>query len=172
MGNYKRQFFQFGFTKWEGSYEAHLKYFPILFLGPFDVSEGPIRQQMYQEINKVQSTKKSLPYLVYWYGEELHTAFSFVPQRDCLSYEEGVARGLHKLPKPMRKKLDKGIQLTNEEEKLCHAQDCMKEDYIKGAGRRLPFKKLREDHELILAGDRLIVEIKVEREADLTKWTV
>ena len=96
--SYKSRFLQIGFGKWESSYHMHLKYYPILFLSPFDVSEGPIRQQTFKEIKKAKLSGKNPPCLVYWYGEKLATAFSLLPQRKCLTYEEGVARGLDKVP--------------------------------------------------------------------------
>ena len=142
--DYKKCFLQIGFAKWAGSYQGHLKYFPVLFLGPYDVSEGPLRQKMYDEIKKAQKTGKRMPRLVYWYGEKIEEAFSFVPQGCCMSYEEGVAKGLHELSKPLKVKLDKGLKFTKDEEKLRAALHQMEEDLPKDPVDRIRFEKVKE----------------------------
>jgi len=65
-----------------------------------------------------------------------------------------------------QKKLDMGVKLSKVEEKLITAQNQMKEDLSKQGAERIRFKRLKEDHESILAGERLIVEIEAEEEED------
>jgi len=170
--DYKKYFLQIGFAKWAGSYQGHLKYFPVLFLGPYDISEGPLRQKMYNEIKKAQKTGKRMPRLVYWYGEKIEEAFSFVPQGSCMSYEEGVAKGMHELPKPLQVKLDKGLKFTKDEEKLLAARDQMEEDLHKDPVDRIRFEKEKEDYEYIVGGSWLIAEVEAARGGDLLTWCI
>ena len=142
-----------------------------------------------------------LPCLVYWYGEDLKTAFSFVPQRDCLTYEEGVARKLDQLPREMQQKVQRGEKFTKDEHKLRTALARMQQDRKRGCGggtsstdttvgnKKLtakgkaklpvdiqpPFPKIREMHERIVSGDRLIAEILTEQgesDVDLLAWNI
>ena len=164
---YKSHFLQLGFARWED------EFLPVLFVGPYDISEGPLRDTFLRKIKNASRGLLPLPRLVYWYGvDELEEAFSFVPQEDCLTYEEGASKGLLELPKDLQTKLDRGRAFTNTEKKRIEGRDLMEEDKEKNKEDRRRFEKFKEDHEYILDGERLIVEIQSERGHNLLEWGI
>lgn len=164
---YKSQFLEPGFARWED------EFLPVLFVGPYDISEGPLRDIFLRKIKNASKGLLPLPRLVYWYGvDELEQAFSFVPQEDCSTYEEGASKGLLELPKDLQIKLDRGRAFTNTEKKRIEGRDLMEEDKEKDKEDRRRFEKFKEDHQYILDGERLIVEIQSERGHTLLEWGI
>ena len=166
---YKLQFLEPGFARWED------EFLPVLFVGPYDISEGPLRETFFRKIKNASKGLLPLPRLVYWYcvdDNDLEQAFSFVPQEDCLTYEEGVSKGLLELPKDLQTKLDRGRAFTNTEKKRIEGRDLMEEDKEKKKEDRRRFEKFKEDHQYILDGERLIVETQAERGHNLLQWEI
>ena len=165
--SYKALFLEPGFARWED------EFLPVLFIGPYDISEGPLRETFFRKIKNAANGLLALPRLVYWYGvDDLEKAFSFVPQEECLTYEEGLSKGLLELPKDIQTKLDQGGTITNAEKARIHGRDLIQEDREKRKEGRRRFPKFEEDHKYILNGERMIAEIQAERVNNLLEWGV
>eukprot|EP00588_Corethron_pennatum_P000533 CAMPEP_0194293106 /NCGR_PEP_ID=MMETSP0169-20130528/47165_1 /TAXON_ID=218684 /ORGANISM="Corethron pennatum, Strain L29A3" /LENGTH=575 /DNA_ID=CAMNT_0039041505 /DNA_START=37 /DNA_END=1764 /DNA_ORIENTATION=- len=100
----KDDFREVGFAKWQRSW------LPIIQLGPYDVSPGPVRNgwmKIFKKTNKA-------PRLVYWYGSPRHLSksFSFMNENAIVSYDEGIKQNHDKLSKKITKKLSTGSKLT------------------------------------------------------------
>eukprot|EP00535_Pseudo-nitzschia_heimii_P006426 CAMPEP_0197189388 /NCGR_PEP_ID=MMETSP1423-20130617/19676_1 /TAXON_ID=476441 /ORGANISM="Pseudo-nitzschia heimii, Strain UNC1101" /LENGTH=852 /DNA_ID=CAMNT_0042641489 /DNA_START=112 /DNA_END=2670 /DNA_ORIENTATION=+ len=91
----KDRFLEVGFAQWNRTY------LPVLFLGPYDVSAGPIREQWLEAFSR--ASKRKVPQIVYWFGSEPGKGFSILEESDCLSLR--CARGRNLLdPKISRSK--------------------------------------------------------------------
>ena len=129
----KKRFLTVGFALWEK------QYLPVLFLGPYDVSPGLVRDQWFQAFEKC-TTNKNFPQIVYWLGSDFENGFSFSTEDQCLSLMGGAKKGLLKQKSgnsPVSKTFNKAL------EKLF-------ETHRKPLGpSRIPFKKLKESHECV-----------------------
>lgn len=84
---------------------------------------------------------------MYWFGhEKVDDAFSILKEDDCLSYEEGIKKGLSRETIGSKK------------------WDEMQRVREKHITERLPFQKLREFYEYVVGprADRLLVELETE----------
>lgn len=143
-GRVKDRFLQVGFASWQKVY------LPVMFLGPYDVSPGSVRDGWMSAFEKCNKSK--VPQIVYWFGHlDLSTAFSILPESSCISLEEGERKGL------TRKK--RGGADSNQFKK---AWRLLQEARISKNENTLPFTKIREDYEFVTGPnpDRLLVEIE------------
>ena len=70
-----------------------------------------------------------MSYLVYWYGQQRPgDYYSFVQQKQFISYEAGFREGYHKIPSTIQKKIDDEWQLTKMEEIRVRRIEEMQED--------------------------------------------
>lgn len=143
----KKRFLTVGFATWES------QYLPVLFLGPYDVSPGVVRDQWFHAFEKC-TTNKNFPQIVYWFGSDFENGFSISTGNHCLSLMDGAKKGLLKQKSgngPVSKTFNKAL------EKLFETQR-------KPLGpSRIPFKKLKEEHERICVPkiDCLVTEIEL-----------
>jgi len=139
----EKQFLQVGFALWQKIY------LPVMYLGPYDVSPGPVRDEWLAAFEKCEKSK--VPQLVYWFGNNSNGAFSVLELTSCLSFEEGKRRGLleQKRGATDKNRFDKAlVQLKEVLKKPLH--------------KRVPFVKLKEEHEHLCGpqADRLLVELE------------
>eukprot|EP00537_Pseudo-nitzschia_pungens_P000702 CAMPEP_0172372890 /NCGR_PEP_ID=MMETSP1060-20121228/49553_1 /TAXON_ID=37318 /ORGANISM="Pseudo-nitzschia pungens, Strain cf. cingulata" /LENGTH=1134 /DNA_ID=CAMNT_0013099037 /DNA_START=79 /DNA_END=3483 /DNA_ORIENTATION=- len=140
----KKRFLELGFARWEK------RYLPVLFLGPYDISPGSVRDQWLSEFKK--SGGQSVPQIVYWLGSDPSSGFSLLPNKDCISLVKARRNGLVKY-KPGNKSGSKTF--NNALEELFAALK-------KPRGEaRIPFEKINETHERVCGpkADRLLAEI-------------
>jgi len=139
----EKQFLQVGFALWQKIY------LPVMYLGPYDVSPGPVRDEWLAAFEKCDKSK--VPQLVYWFGNNSNGAFSVLELTSCLSFEEGKRRGI------LRQK--RGATDKNRFDK---ALVQLKEVLKKPLHKRIPFVKLKEEHEHLCGpqADRLLVELE------------
>ncbi len=90
--------------------------------------------------------------LLYWYDtaeDDFSNAFSFVPNKNILSYKEGVAKGFNSIPVHIQRKIDKGGRLTSKEWLLCASYGAIEEDAAKSKEERQPWLfDFKEEYEL------------------------
>ena len=92
-----------------------------------------------------------MTYLVYWYGsyEDPASAYSLVIRKNILSYEDGVKKGLEKIPKAVQKKISEGKPLNTSQLMAKRGREEMAEDLLKAPelrrGRMPPFQELYEN---------------------------
>mmetsp|Transcript_26427 Transcript_26427/g.39072 ORF Transcript_26427/g.39072 Transcript_26427/m.39072 type:complete len:321 (-) Transcript_26427:1419-2381(-) len=161
----KNDFLEVGFAKWNRSY------LPVLFLGPYDLSPGHIRDKWMKYFDRAEGDPrklKNLPRIIYWYGFPIQEAFSIMPRGDCLSCEEGTKRGFSYIPLPIHRKLESGSKLTKMEDSFVTGLDAMMKDMRKPREERpIPFVKVLEDYQLVVRGMRLVTEIEAKNRLNL-----
>ena len=90
---------QVGFFK-KIDYDYH---FPVLALGPFDVTEGPLRDEWLTNANHNMVG-------VYYYGQDDEdAAYDMIPVDSFIPYEEGVEQNFHIIPGGIIEKREKGL---------------------------------------------------------------
>eukprot|EP00537_Pseudo-nitzschia_pungens_P012054 CAMPEP_0172391222 /NCGR_PEP_ID=MMETSP1061-20121228/7669_1 /TAXON_ID=37318 /ORGANISM="Pseudo-nitzschia pungens, Strain cf. pungens" /LENGTH=887 /DNA_ID=CAMNT_0013121777 /DNA_START=27 /DNA_END=2690 /DNA_ORIENTATION=+ len=140
----KKRFLKLGFARWEK------RYLPVLFLGPYDISPGSVRDQWLNELKK--NGGQSVPQIVYWLGSDPSSGFSLLPNKNCISLVKARRKGLVKY-KPGNNSGSKTF--NNALEELFAALK-------KPRGEaRIPFEKINETHERVCGpkADRLLAEI-------------
>jgi len=140
----KNHFLQVGFALWQKMY------LPALFLGPYDVSPGLVRDEWLAAFEKCDNS--NVPQIVYWFGSSnLADAFSIRAKRSCISLEEGKRKGL-------LKKARSASDSNRFNKAWRHLKVAMK----KPLNNRSPFEKLKEEYEYVGGDqpDRLLVELK------------
>jgi len=102
-----------------GFYKQRLRnnYLPVLCLGPFDVPPGRIREEWLSKFNK---SGKVLNMGVYFFGRdnEGEDAYDTIPWFSFVPYAKAVQRGLHVVPQSIADKVEKGIELSEEERQI------------------------------------------------------
>jgi len=132
------QFREVGFAKWQRNW------LPIIQLGPYDISPGPVRNEwmkIFQKTNKA-------PRLVYWYGstrDNLSSSFSFMNQKAIVSYNEGIKQSHDKLPSKIKKKITAGKKLTVTENILVKGLGELKDESELSKEDRLDWLKIEEN---------------------------
>lgn len=115
-------------------------YVPVLIVSPYDVPPRPVRDVYWFDMfSKFKRSKKlaEIEYLVYHYGsEDPLDCYSFIPQDEFKTYDNGLAEGFDKLPAAIQSKLDTGVPLTEEEEQRVRGLEEMREDALKPAEER------------------------------------
>lgn len=161
----KDTFLEIGFAKW------NRVYLPVLFLGPYDLSPGVVRDKWMEHFEKAREDPeklKKLPRIVYWYGCSIREAFSIMPKGDCLSFEEGSKRGFSHIPLAIHRKLESGSKLTKAEDSFVTGLDAMMKDMRKSREERvIPFVRILEDYQLLIRGMRLVTEIEAKNQLNL-----
>jgi len=102
----KKDFRQVGFARWS------TRWFPIIQLGPYDVSPGIVRDDWMTIFKRTE--KKEMPRLIYWYGtpkDNVSMGFSFLNSSELINYDEGVAKGLNNTPVQILQDIDVGKEL-------------------------------------------------------------
>ena len=125
---------------------------PVLIVSPYDVPPKPIREIYWFDMYTKEKRKKALDrldYLVYHYGSpDLDDCYSFVAQKDFVDYETGSQQGFATIPTPIQEKIDKGIELDEEEQERYRGIQEMQEDLNKEPRDRkrgkLGFQELHE----------------------------
>jgi len=148
--NIKANFLELGFARWAS------KYLPVMYLGPYDVSPGAIRQEWVENYRKHKQCIDKMPRLVYWYGSRVQRCFSFVEPKDCMSLSDGIERGFCKIPIVGEKKSTYTTPLNKKWTAF------MKDISLPPKGRK-GGPKLRESHELVEDRLKLLVEVEAER---------
>lgn len=115
----KDDFRNVGFAKWRR------RWLPIVQLGPYDIGQGPVRDDWMKLFRKTNKHSKhqtnTIPRLVYWYGSprnDLSSSFSFLNVNTIVSYDEGVEQNCHKLSLIVETKRAAGKKLTCAEKML------------------------------------------------------
>jgi hypothetical protein len=143
--NVKAMFGTMGFCKAEHDEEEEENYpeedwIPVLVVSPYEVPPRPVRDVYWFDLfSKMKRTKKlaELEYLVYHYGsDDPLDCYSFIPQNEFKSYEDGIAEGYDNLPSFIQTKVDSGEELTEEEQMRVRGLQEMKEDALKPAAER------------------------------------
>lgn len=141
----KQQFRQLGFAKWGK------EYLPIMFLGPFDVAPGPVRDEWFQMREKTMSNHTTMSRLVFWYGttqDSLADAFSFIAAKNTMSYEEGRDKYLS-IPSKIKTKMNKNKKLTKSEEQLVRGlEDIQKDNELPTEKRQSWLFDFEEEYEM------------------------
>jgi hypothetical protein len=144
----KTRFLEVGFARWEKSY------LPVLFLGPYDVFPGSVREQWLNAFDKVgdNAPNGKIPQIVYWLGVTPDKGFSILKGSDCLSLSDAKKQGLLKRRNTKSKAADKHN----------HTLFKLKEAVDKAPGCRSPLGKIREVHERVSGpkADRLLAEFE------------
>mmetsp|Transcript_5331 Transcript_5331/g.7911 ORF Transcript_5331/g.7911 Transcript_5331/m.7911 type:complete len:927 (-) Transcript_5331:116-2896(-) len=120
-----KQFRTLGFAKWTKDF------LPVMFLGPYDVAPGPVRNQWMAMLKNTKKNKTPMSRLVFWYGtveENFHLGYSFIPTKSILTYEEGCKKGYEKISPRLQKKIDSGKKLTENEVLQVDGLEQMKND--------------------------------------------
>jgi len=144
----KDRFLEVGFAKWG---KSHL---PCLFLGPYDVSPGTVREEWLEAFSRVSKKSRKFPQIVYWFGtKNLDKGFSILDDSDCLSLKEARAKGL----------LKHKITQSKAALKHNHALHKLREAIAKPRDHsRLPLQ-VCEAHERIASGHRLLAEFEAAK---------
>eukprot|EP00551_Chaetoceros_affinis_P009436 CAMPEP_0203667664 /NCGR_PEP_ID=MMETSP0090-20130426/4462_1 /ASSEMBLY_ACC=CAM_ASM_001088 /TAXON_ID=426623 /ORGANISM="Chaetoceros affinis, Strain CCMP159" /LENGTH=325 /DNA_ID=CAMNT_0050531897 /DNA_START=21 /DNA_END=998 /DNA_ORIENTATION=- len=132
----KQKFRQLGFAKWNKNY------LPAMFLGPYDVAPGPVRNSYMNMLKNKQTNKTEMPYLVFWYTateEDTRNSFSFISPKSTLMYEEGCRKGYDKIPLRIQKKIDCGKKLTDGEVVIVNALEQLNGDVKLPVEERVPW---------------------------------
>jgi len=151
----KSSFMKIGFARWS------VKFRPVLFLGPHDVSPGPVRDTWMEEFKRHSKNPNKMNRLVYWYGTPNYAnAFSLISAKDCISYEKGVEKGMTELPANIQRKFINNLTLTNHEKYQIQGIKDMKEDVNLQSCQKKAILKFKEDHELVQDGLLLLSDIR------------
>jgi len=138
----KHDFRKVCFTKWEE------KYYSIMQLSPYDVSPGQVRDEWMQMYHKRNKAGKPFCRLVYWYGSDIGEAFSLIPATRIISYENGLEKGVDKIPSDIERKLRNGRRLTTKEKVLINGHEEAKKDLCLLPLERSPWLfDFKEEHE-------------------------
>jgi len=152
--NIKSNFLELGFARWAR------KYLPVMYLGPYDVSPGAVREEWMGNYKKHKNCIDKMPRLVYWYGARVDICFSFVEPKDCYSLSDGIKRGFCKIPIKgtieVKAKIKCDMPLTKKWESYMQDMSLPRQERIGGP-------KLREDHELVEDRLKLLVEVYAEK---------
>ncbi len=65
---------------------------------------------------------------MYWYGADMSQAYSLIAKSKIISYEEGVRRGFHEIPKDIKRKLRKRKKLFRKEKLVVHNRKAAEDD--------------------------------------------
>jgi hypothetical protein len=151
----KNRFLEVGFARWGKTY------LPVLFLGPYHVGPGSVREQWLDDFSKVGGKGKT-PQIVYWFGVAPDKGFSVLEESDCLSLAEGKKQGLLRMKDTKSKTA----------EKRNHALHKLKECHCKPKESRHPLGKVREVHERVWGPnpDRLLAEFEAAKEHGWSGW--
>merc|ERR1712232_564496 len=109
----KNLFQEVGFAKWQKNF------LPVLVLSPYSVPPGAVREQWLKMYEKVKENYRldSMSLLVSWYGTyDSNSAYSLVPRKNFITYEDGCKLGYDTLPKKIQSKQDSGKKLSGSEE--------------------------------------------------------
>jgi len=141
----KKDFRQIGFTKWGK------QMLPVIELGPYDVEPGCVRNQWIKMFTNCTRSKRNPSRLVMWYGtvwENRSEAYSFVAKTKVTSYEAGKAKGYHKLPSTLHRKISEGKELTEKEKFYVQGLDQMKKDVELPSDQRIQWmSRFTENYE-------------------------
>jgi len=119
----KSRFREVGFASWKKVV------YPIIELGPYDVSPGKLRDQWFAMFANCQRTKGTMDRLIYWYGSEgLEGAFSFYSASKIVDYEEGIRRRHNEIPSIIQKKVDENNKLSKTEKQILKGLGQIAED--------------------------------------------
>jgi len=155
----KNRFLEVGFAKWGKSY------LPVVFLGPYDVSPGFVREQWLEAFDKVGGERNSrhhkttphgkIPQIVYWFGVTPDRGFSILEEGSCLSLERAKEQGL----------LEKLPSKSKAAEKHNRLLEMLQEAVRKPPASRLPLGKVREVYEQVSGpkADRLLAEFEAAK---------
>jgi len=151
----KNRFLEVGFARWGKTY------LPVLFLGPYHVCPGSVREQWLGAFSKAGG-KGKIPQIVYWFGVAPDKGFSILEESDCLSLAEGKKQGLLQMKDTKSKAA----------EKHNHALHKLKECLRKPKESRPPLGKVREVHERVWGpnSDRLLAEFEAAKEHGWSGW--
>jgi hypothetical protein len=146
----QKMYREVGFAKW-GQW-----YLPVMFLGPYDVGPGSVREQWKEAFAKedwTQTPVGKIPQIVYWFGESTNKGFSILEEKECLSLEEGKKKGL------LRRKENKSKSAS----KHNHAISLLWDAHRKPSEARLPLGIIKEHHERVSGpdADRLLAELNL-----------
>jgi len=133
----KDDFRKVGFAKWQR------QWLPVIQLGPYDISPGPVRKYWMDFFHK----RNEAPRLVYWYGspkDDLSKSFSFLSKNTIVSYDEGVKQSRHELSAKIKKKLLAGKQLTVAEKVLVKGLTELKDESEMSKENRLSWMKIED----------------------------
>jgi len=132
--NVKSMFGQIGFCQLYGNGEDE-EFVPVMIMNPYDVPPKPVRDIYWHDLYSKGKRSKSLgklAYLVYHYGsDDPDDCYSFIEQEDFVPADEGLKLGYGETPAEIRKKLDAGTPLDEEEEVRVRGLSEMKEDLAK-----------------------------------------
>lgn len=150
------RFLEVGFGRWGKTY------LPALFLGPYDVAPGTVREEWLEAFGKVSGVGKTawqkIPQIVYWFGATLDNGFSVLEESECVSLEDARTRGLLK-PKTTQSKAAL---------KHNHALQQLKKAIKRPKDRSRLGLDVREVHERVIGpkADRLLAEFEAAKTLD------
>jgi len=125
---------------------------PVLEIGPFDVEPGPVRDMWMDMYNNTRKSGREMTRLVFWYGvkfEDRGQAYSFIPSKNIISYEEGQEKGYCEMPRKLRKKVADKKKLSKTEEQIRRGLKEITEDMQRPKSERIKWMmKFHEDWEL------------------------
>lgn len=122
---------------------------PILILSPYDVPPRPFRDIYWFDLyTKAKKAKKldNLAYLAYHYGAQ-EDFYSFIEQEDFIDFETGKEKGYDTLPASIAEKVEKGEELSEEEQQLVRGLEELKEDLDKECSERKRGALFQERHD-------------------------
>jgi len=149
----KENFLELGFARWARNY------LPVMYLGPYDVSPGAIREEWMENYKKHKEFLDKMPRLVFWYGANIHKCFSFVDPKDCYSLSTGIERGFCKIPMDGNKEVISKPKRTTPMSKTWEA---FMKDLPLPPKMRIGCPKLKENHELVEERLKLLSEVEAE----------
>jgi len=152
--NIKSHFLELGFARWARMY------LPVMYLGPYDVSPGAVRDEWMENYKKHKNCIDKMPRLAYWYGAKVNICFSFVEPKDCFSLSDGIKRGFCKIP---ANETIGGKAEIKCKTPLSKKWEAYMQDMSLPPQERKGGPKLREDHELVEDRLKLLVEVYAEK---------
>ena len=104
---------------------------------------------------KKQGRAESATWLVYWYGTtKPNEYYSLLPSKSIIPYEKAKSKGMHQLPKAIKKKFDGNKKLSKLESDVVRGYQEMEEDLLKEPSqRRRGVMEWTEQYEMLTVKD-------------------
>ena len=106
-----KMFHQVGFAKW------NKEILPVLFLNPFDVPPGGVRDYWMGYYKRHINNGVKMAHLVMWYGVKAEAEmFGVIGPNAAIPYDKAAEKGINVISPKIQKKLEKKLKLTTTEE--------------------------------------------------------